>query len=261
MQRGEITLNTLHVHRRHVSLLLNQDQHAHTRSSQLLFFSLSSPCRNLPGAVLSESTTSLLYWLLLTFILRRSSVFARGNEVKTFIYSPPSPHLARHMQMHTMPNLHVFFYFSPLLLGINSMMTQSGLVGNNAHAAERNRWGPGAVCCLCKCAHVSRSTGARQFHCDLDRSHIAQDGCWACQVKRARHSELFWFFFFFFNSPRIHVRFHISGQNILLTGPVSKILYLSYYHINVKPILMVWMPLQHFIVLQIYTFFQLIHGQ
>lgn len=63
-----------------------------------------------------------------------------------------------------MPNLHVFlFFFIPLLLGINSMMTQSGLAGNNAHAAERNRWGPGIVCCLYKCVHASRSAGDRQF--------------------------------------------------------------------------------------------------
>lgn len=43
------------------------------------------------------------------------------------------------------------------------MMTQSGLAGNNAHAAERNRWGPGIVCCLYKCVHASRSAGDRQF--------------------------------------------------------------------------------------------------
>lgn len=47
------------------------------------------------------------------------------------------------------------------------MMTQSGLAGNNAHAAERNRWGPGVVCCLCKCVHVSWSAGERQFRVTL----------------------------------------------------------------------------------------------
>lgn len=66
------------------------------------------------------------------------------------------------------------------------MMTQSGLTGNNAHAAGRNRWGPGAVCCSCKRGHVSRSAGARQPDGDLDRSRITQDGRRECRVEGAK---------------------------------------------------------------------------
>lgn len=211
IQRGEITLNTLHVPRRHVSPLLNQD---HPPSSSSYFYQRAGTCQEpcsvnqQPACFTGSSSHSscgtrqflrqAMKWkhlfISLSFLIRS----AHANPY----YAWPA-----------------CVYLIPLLLGINSMMTQSGLAGNNAYASERNRWGPGAVCCLCKCAHVSRSTGARQFHCDLDRSHIAQDGCWACQVKRASHSEFFLNLSIYFNLLWIHVRLYISGHKLLITGP------------------------------------------